>query len=170
MLRGETMAKNQQPGPIQTCLGFLLMCVLIVGGCGLYFESRKPTDRPPNHAPLAKANTHQIIGQGMPPLSEQPEKSIYGQLFLISMLTDLDSFRSTEEFKVFGFGAGGKYHRWLKEMEAVETRQDYARFTRHEKLACGDLMALGMAYLQDGNQQTEKTAFFRAEIQRVIAP
>lgn len=131
--------------------------VIAVAGCG---ESQ-PVSPPQAAQPVAQ----QVI---VPPATREVQRSIEGQLFLTSMLLDLDSFRASEEFITKGFAQSSKHKRWLDEMQAVKTRADYSKFTQDERIATGDLETLGFRYMQTRNQEEDYTRFARAEIKRVI--
>lgn len=131
--------------------------VIAVAGCG---ESQ-PVSPPPAAQPV----TQQVI---VPPATREVQRSIEGQLFLTSMLLDLDSFRGSEEFRIKGFAQSSKHKRWLDEMQAVKQSPDFAKFTQAERIAVGDLETLGFRYMQNRNQEEEYTRFARAEIKRVL--
>lgn len=133
-----------------------ILLVACIVGCG--GTSPAPVQPAPQSAPqpVVAAKTREV------------QRSLQGQLFLTSMLLDLDSFRGTEEFRVKGFSQASKYHRWLSEMENVSARDDYSKFTKDERIAAGDLMGLGFRYMLNRNQEEDYTRFARGEVNRVL--
>jgi len=131
--------------------------LITLAGCG----QSQPVAPPPTAQPVAQ----QVI---IPPATREVQRSLEGQLFLTSMLIDLDSFRGSEEFRIKGFAQSSKHKRWLDQMQAVKQSPDFAKFTQAERIAVGDLESLGMQYMQNRNQEEDYTRFARAEINRVI--
>ncbi len=136
-----------------------ILVLLIIAGCG-----RSPVVAPVASVTPTTTSPQLVIAQQ----TRDVRKSVEGQLFLTSMLLDLDSFRGTDEFLAKGFGAGGKHHRWMDEMQSVSSRVDYSQFTQDERIASGDLMGLGLRYVLNRNQEEEYTRFARAEVNRVL--
>jgi hypothetical protein len=136
-----------------------ILVLILIAGCG-----RSPVVAPVASVTPTTTSPQLVIARQ----TRDVRKSVEGQLFLTSMLLDLDSFRGTDEFLAKGFGAGGKHHRWMDEMQSVSSRADYSQFTQDERIASGDLMGLGLRYVLNQNQEDEYTRFARAEVHRVL--
>jgi len=133
----------------------LVACIVAcIVGCGGTSPAPVQPATQPAPQPVVAAKTREV------------QRSLQGQLFLTSMILDLDSFRGTEEFTASGFG--GKHKRWLDEMQAAQSRPDYPSFTSDERISVNDLMGLGLRYAQNRNQEEDYTRFARGEVNRVL--
>jgi hypothetical protein len=84
-----------------------------------------------------------------------------GRQFLQTKLAELDSFKSNPSFHEYGFGIGRPFNPWLK---SVESNRDAADFSLQERIAVGDLMMLGLKYVNTKGLENDYTRFSRAEI------
>ena len=76
-----------------------------------------------------------------------------------SLYINLISFKNKEDFKKNGFGAGGSYHKWLKDVEEIKSNPDSKLLSRKGVLI-GELEQLGFAYVNSKGKETEVTKTF----------
>ena len=85
-------------------------------------------------------------------------------------LERLLKFKDKQDFKIYGFGKGGPYHKWLTDVEALRNSQPKG-VTRPMPLALraapGDLIMLGMEYMQE-HGETDYTRQILPELQQTI--
>lgn len=102
-----------------------------------------------SYADVNSNNKEQII---------QEAKALYLQLV---------SFKDKSDFHAFGFGAGGPYSYWMKEIEKLEANPN-ANLLLEEGLVVGDLKMLGLEYMNSKGKKTEYTRFIVPEIKRAL--
>ncbi len=88
--------------------------------------------------------------------TEKIEK-IFGQFK--SLYSELIEFKGKDDFKKFGFGQGGPYNKWLKEVEQLENDPD-SKLLLQKGVVTGELKSLGMEYASSKGQETEVTKSF----------
>lgn len=84
-------------------------------------------------------------------------ENIFGQFN--SLYNELIEFKSKDDFKKFGFGEGGLYNKWLKEVEQLENDPD-SKLLLQKGVVAGELKSLGMEYVSSKGQETEVTKNF----------
>jgi len=130
----------------------------------------------PARAPAARtfsSTSDSTIGQtvdrqsnrGLEFLEIQNLKADAAKSFLRQKLAELDRFKSTESFKLYGFGRGGPHYQWLEKLQAERAAK---RFQSKYRGALIELMGLGMHYMQDNSNDNEYTRYARREINRAI--
>lgn len=85
-------------------------------------------------------------------------------------LERLLKFKDKKDFKEFGFGKGGKYNKWLTDVEAL--RDSQPKGFNHPiplilRAAPGDLMMLGLEYMQKKGE-TDYTRQMLPELKQTI--
>lgn len=85
-------------------------------------------------------------------------------------LERLLAFKDKQDFKTYGFGKGGPYHKWLTDVEALRNSQP--KGATHPvplvlRAAPGDLIMLGMEYMQKQGE-TDYTRQILPELQQTI--
>ena len=88
---------------------------------------------------------------------------------LCILLEQLMDFKDNPDFKQYGFGKGGKYNKWLTDVEALRDSQPKGMHPIPLLLraAPGDLMTLGMEYMQK-NEETNYTRQMLPEIEQTM--
>jgi len=85
-------------------------------------------------------------------------------------LERLLEFKDKQDFKTYGFGRGGPYHKWLTDVEALRDSQPKG-LTHAVPLALraapGDLIMLGMEYMRK-QRETDYTRQILPELQQTI--
>jgi len=89
-----------------------------------------------SYADVKSNNKEQII---------QEARDLYFQLVV---------FKDKSDFHAFGFGAGGPYNNWMKEIEKLESNPN-ANLLLEEGLVVGDLKMLGLEYMNSKGKETE---------------
>ena len=79
---------------------------------------------------------------------------IFGQFKL--HYSELMEFKDKDDFKKFGFGQGGPYNKWLKEVEQLENNPD-SKLLLQKGIVAGELKSLGVEYVSSKGQETEVT-------------
>jgi hypothetical protein len=102
---------------------------------------------------------------GPTPEQRKMEATEAGHDFARTKLAELDKFKSSSEFRRYGFATGGPFHSWLT---AVEAKRDDPTFTFSDQLAAGNLSSLGLEYLQSKGQETDLSRLTRREILETI--
>jgi hypothetical protein len=131
-----------------------IVCLLIACGCD---ESMSPTVAPrpmssPPPAGISVLQTPVNVDHG-------PE--------LLKFLNELDGFKMSESFALYGFGQGGPHLQWLNRLRDAKSRVSPGV----GRLGFGMLEELGMAYVASRGQETDKTKHFRSELEAVtLAP
>lgn len=82
---------------------------------------------------------------------------IFGQFK--ALYNELIEFKGKEDFKKYGFGEGGPYNKWLKEVEKLENNPD-SKLLLQKGVVAGELKSLGMEYVSSKGQETEVTKSF----------
>ena len=83
-------------------------------------------------------------------------------------LERLLEFKNKKDFKTYGFGRGGPYHKWLTDVEALRDSQPEGLTNPVPLLlraAPGDLIMLGMEYMQE-QRETDYTRQMLPELQQ----
>lgn len=85
-------------------------------------------------------------------------------------LERLLEFKDKQDFKTYGFGGGGPYHKWLTDVEAL--RDSQPKGPGHPvplvlRAAPGDLIMLAMEYMQKG-RETDYTRRILPELKQTI--
>lgn len=84
----------------------------------------------------------------------------------IRLYEQLQGFRENDEFARVGFGSGGPYHSWLGAAKTLHAKAGLATFQEIGFLA-GDVMQLGMEYMQVATQGRVLTKYIR-DMERTI--
>lgn len=80
---------------------------------------------------------------------------------------ELLDFKTKSDFHTYGFGAGGPYHDWLKEVEILE-KNHKANLLMEEGIVVGDLKMLGLEYMKSKGKETEYTRVIVPEIKAAL--
>lgn len=103
--------------------------------------------------------------------AKDAEESIGGLKFEICVqLERLLEFKDRRDFKTYGFGRGGPYHKWLTDVEALRDSQPKGPTGPVPSLlraAPGVLIMLGMEYMQK-QRETDYTRQMLPELQQTI--
>ena len=84
-----------------------------------------------------------------------------------ALYLELIDFKTKSDFHAYGFGAGGPYHDWLKEVEKLE-KDPKADLLMEEGIVVGDLKMLGFEYMKSKGKETEYTRFIVPEIKKAL--
>ena len=76
---------------------------------------------------------------------------------LQSMHTELQSFRKTKDFKLYGFGRGGAYYPWLERIGKMKNDPRNRCCLTHNNCVAGELEMLGMEYASEEGRDTDYT-------------
>jgi hypothetical protein len=90
----------------------------------------------------------------------QEFKALYSELLV---------FKSKTDFKKFGFGAGGPYNKWLKNVENLKANPD-SKLLLKKGVVAGELEQLGFEYVSSKGKETETTIFFNKAFSDAISP
>jgi DNA-directed RNA polymerase subunit RPC12/RpoP len=91
------------------------------------------------------------------------------KLALCVQLKILLQIKDKEDFKTFGFGKGGPYHKWLTDSEALKRNIKSTNYIPLAlKIASGDLIQLGVEYMQNKGNDTNYTKQILPELQNTI--
>ena len=72
---------------------------------------------------------------------------------------ELRSFKYKTDFKKFGFGAGGPYNKWLRNVEKLKNNPD-SKLLLKKGVLFGELEQLGLAYVSSRGKETDFTRNF----------
>jgi hypothetical protein len=92
------------------------------------------------------------------------------KLDICVQLEKLLAFKDKQDFKTYGFGRGGPYHEWLKDVQALRDSQPVGAIHPIPlilRAAPGHLLMLGMQYMQK-QRETEYTQQILPELQQTI--
>lgn len=81
-------------------------------------------------------------------------KTKVGKLF-----NSLMSFKNTRDFREYGFGGGGKYYYWLRDVQSLKTAQGADLFLSECGFVIGDLEMLGIEYATSGGKETDYSRY-----------
>lgn len=98
--------------------------------------------------------------------SEKTEQ-IFGEFK--SLYNELLSFKDKADFKKYGFGVGGSYNKWLKNVEKLKANSD-SKLLLKKGVVAGELEQLGLAYVNAKGKETETTKFFNKIFSEAISP
>ena len=76
---------------------------------------------------------------------------------LQGMHAELQSFRKTKDFKVYGFGRGGDYYPWLERIGKMKDDPRNRCCLIHKNCVAGELEMLGMEYASEEGRDTDYT-------------
>jgi len=82
---------------------------------------------------------------------------------------ELLNFKDNEDFKKNGFGAGGSYNKWLKNVEKLKNNPESKSLLR-KGVIIGDLEKLGFEYLKSKGKETETTKHINRSFVDAISP
>lgn len=85
-----------------------------------------------------------------------------------SLYNELLSFKNKADFREFGFGTGGPYNKWLKNVENLKNNPD-SKLLLKKGLLFGDLEQLGIAYVNSKGKETDFTKEFNKIFTEVIS-
>ena len=120
-----------------------------------FIEFRNPR---PEYASKTEGKTSdsQPTAGSQPSDQEQVEK-VFDEFK--SLYNDLLKFKDKPDFKTYGFGQGGPYNSWLKEVEALKNHPD-SKLLLKKGVVAGELEQLGLAYATSKGAETEVTKTF----------
>jgi hypothetical protein len=87
-----------------------------------------------------------------------------------SLYNELIGFKDKADFKEFGFGEGGPYNKWLKNVEALGSKPDSKLLASHHGVLVGELETLGLEYVSSHGKETDVTKFFNNIFTEAISP
>src|SRR3546814_7559 len=85
-----------------------------------------------------------------------------------SLYNELLQFKNSPDFIRYGFGEGGPYHKWLKEVQTLKNNPD-SKLLLKKGFAIGELEQLGMEYASSKGQETDVTKIFNDIFSRAIS-
>jgi hypothetical protein len=136
---------------------------VLVGICLLVACSGTTSPRGKDAAASAPNGTSHSTASGSSAVTKSDAE---GVAFLESHLAELVKFKENREFHKIGFSQTGRYYRWLDEVEAEHKADPY---DTNVGIAVGDLLMLGLAYVDSKGIETQYTTFAREQIEKVIA-
>ena len=86
-----------------------------------------------------------------------------------TLYNELLTFKDKADFKEFGFGAGGPYNKWLKNVEKLKSNPD-SKLLLKKGVVAGELEQLGFEYVSSKGKETETTIFFNKAFSDAISP
>ncbi len=86
-----------------------------------------------------------------------------------TLYNELLTFKDKADFKEFGFGAGGPYNQWLKNVEKLKSNPD-SKLLLQKGVVAGELEQLGFEYVSSKGKETETTKFFNKAFNDAISP
>lgn len=153
--------------------GCLCWIVIIVGGIIWIGSCRSNNDKT---SPPSKTSS-EVSVPGVPSDAEyQREKTDQEERdralicsHLCRSLKELYGFRYDDEFHKIGFGVGGKYNAWLKNIEKIRDRSSSLpnRFFA-VKTAAGEIMQVGFEFMKSGGFDTEYTKTILPDVEQAI--
>jgi hypothetical protein len=86
------------------------------------------------------------------------------------LLEELLGFKDSPDFRLYGFGVGGKYNRWLRDVKDLYQAQPKGvhPIPILVRASPGDLMTLGMEYVSSDGEETEYTREMLPELKVLI--
>lgn len=159
-------AKNVGRG----CLGWII--IIIVGI--LCIESCQSKNNKASSSPKTDSETSvpgdssEAEYQREKADQEERDRALVCSL-LCRSLKELYSFRYDDEFHKVGFGVGGKYNAWLKNIEKIRDRSSSLpnRFFA-VKTAAGEIMQAGFEFMKSGGFDTEYTKTILPNVEQAI--
>lgn len=85
-----------------------------------------------------------------------------------SLYDELLSFKGKSDFKKFGFGKGGKYNKWLSNVEDLKNNPD-SKLLLQKGVLAGELELLGFAYVGSKGKETEVSKSFNKVFSEAIS-
>lgn len=76
-----------------------------------------------------------------------------------TLYSELLEFKDKSDFKKYGFGQGGQYHKWLTKVKDLKENPD-SKLLLQKKVVAGELEQLGLAYVSSKGKETEVTKSF----------
>jgi hypothetical protein len=83
--------------------------------------------------------------------------SIFQELY-----NELLSFKSQDDFLLYGFGQGGNYYEWLKAVEEVND-EDCKSLIKEHGFVFSELKALGLEYVNTAGRENDYTQFLNSQ-------
>jgi hypothetical protein len=78
---------------------------------------------------------------------------------LLAKYTDLMNFKDEAKFIEVGFGIGGPYNEWLKDIQKMSDKYDSDLLSAGKGVLFGDLEMLGYEYIQTKGKENDYTKF-----------
>jgi hypothetical protein len=75
------------------------------------------------------------------------------------LFNSLMSFKNTGHFREYGFGVGGKYNYWLREVQSLKSAEGADSFLSECGFFIGELESLGLEYATSGGKETEYSRY-----------
>ncbi len=86
-----------------------------------------------------------------------------------ALYEELLSFKGSKQFADMGFGAGNpQTHAWMKKAERMSNELENTDFSIMLKIAPGDMIQLGLAYLKTGGAENDFTRNRREELEETL--
>ena len=76
-----------------------------------------------------------------------------------TLYSELLEFKDKSDFKKYGFGQGGQYHKWLTKVKDLKENPD-SKLLLQKGVVAGELEQLGLAYASSKGKETEVTKSF----------
>lgn len=75
------------------------------------------------------------------------------------LFNSLMSFKNTGDFREYGFGVGGKYNYWLREVQSLKSAEGADSFLSECGFVIGELESLGLEYSTSGGKETDYSRY-----------
>jgi hypothetical protein len=76
-----------------------------------------------------------------------------------TLYSELLEFKDKSDFKKYGYGQGGQYHKWLTKVKDLKENPD-SKLLLQKGVVAGELEQLGLAYASSKGKETEVTKSF----------
>lgn len=81
---------------------------------------------------------------------------------------ELLEFKDKQDFINLGFGVGGPYNKWLRDVQSMSDKHDSDLLTAGKRILFGDLVMLGTEYVSSKGKETEYTKWCHKSIADAI--
>ncbi|WKK74942.1 hypothetical protein QYS49_25290 [Marivirga salinae] len=115
---------------------------------------------------LTSCGTNQNSEKKVDSLSETERLEIIFEEFK-ALHKELQTFKSSADFKTNGFGAGGSNNAWLEKVQELKDNPD-SKLLLKKGIVAGELEQLGLAYASSKGQETEITKTFTKIFEEAI--
>lgn len=104
-------------------------------------------------------------------LSKKDETEKVNEVFekFKELYDELNEFKSSSDFKKYGFGEGGKSRTWLEKVRELKNNSD-SKLLIKKGILIGELEQLGMAYANSNGKETEVTKTFNKIFSQASLP
>lgn len=85
----------------------------------------------------------------------------------VEMYYELLSFKDGDSFGLYGFGIGGPYNKWIKDVNELRKHDTASMFARG--MAFGELEQLGFLYVGSRGKESKGSRGFNKRFKKAIA-